>query len=294
MSVNLVMRPMAIVFFGLQLVVWGALSPLSAQAQGVPDEQRIQTLVYDENEVFTIVNHFGYQSNIEFGPKERIKTISLGDQSLFAVIPSERRLFIRALMRNQKTNMTVITNKRVYQFDLSSAERAKMIYVARFFYPQPFVNELPVGTASAEMPGMGAQMPLPMDASYDEPSEPVQAAPVGPVSSAPAQEMGYLTLDSSPYSQQMGGQTETTVNYAYTLTGPETIAPYRIYDNGRQTYFEFTRDVPQVFVVDEAGMEVAANIRQDGRTIIVPTTAKRFSLRQGGEVVCVFNELMGP
>src|SRR5580698_1937810 len=94
---------------------WGADVPVP-----VATDSRIKTFVYSENDVFNLVTHYGYESNIEFGPSEEIETISVGDRVPFQIVPAGRRMFIRAMLANARTNMTVVTNKHTYQFDLIS------------------------------------------------------------------------------------------------------------------------------------------------------------------------------
>lgn len=113
----------------------------------VATDSRIKTFVYSENDVFNIVTHYGYESNIEFGAEEEIQTISMGDRVPFQVTPSGRRLFIRAMTSNAHTNMTVVTNKHAYQFDVIAVPapvmpNEELVYVVRFFYPSDKKNEL--------------------------------------------------------------------------------------------------------------------------------------------------------
>ena len=106
----------------------------------VATDSRIKTFVYSENDVFNVVTHYGYQSNIEFGSQEEVETISVGDRVPFQIVANGRRLFIRALSANARTNMTVVTNKHAYQFDIASVPaplmpNEELVYVIRFFYP---------------------------------------------------------------------------------------------------------------------------------------------------------------
>ena len=107
----------------------------------ISTDHRIRTLVYNESDVYKLVVHYGYQSSIEFGPTERVSTISLGDTYAWKVTPVGRRLFIKPLQNNMHTNMTIITNKHTYQFDLMSRSTNgkiddELIYVLRFYYPE--------------------------------------------------------------------------------------------------------------------------------------------------------------
>jgi len=111
----------------------------------VATDSRIKTFVYSENDVFNIVTHYGYQSNIEFGNQEEIETISVGDRVPFQIVPAGRRLFIRAMSTDAHTNMTIVTNKHAYQFDVASVPapvmpNEELVYVVRFFYPDDKKN----------------------------------------------------------------------------------------------------------------------------------------------------------
>ncbi len=120
------------------------LHAVAAQAftQGTPitTDSRIKTFVYNENDVYRLLTHYGYQLNIEFGRKEQIQTISVGDRTGWQIIPNGERLFVRAMEDKAHTNMTVVTDKHAYQFDLYSAPPGQngwdeLVYVVRFYYP---------------------------------------------------------------------------------------------------------------------------------------------------------------
>jgi type IV secretion system protein VirB9 len=103
-------------------------------------DNRIKTYVYSENEVFLVLVHYGYQSSIEFAKDEEIETISVGDIFAWKITPAGRRLFIKSMERDLRTNMTIITNKRTYLFDIMSKAQEdevdpQLAYMIRFFYP---------------------------------------------------------------------------------------------------------------------------------------------------------------
>lgn len=85
-----------------------------------PNNDRIRALAYNPNDIYSVVTRVGFASYIEFGTNEEIDTISVGERSFWQLIPSGHRLFIRPLKNEISTNMTVITNKHSYQFDLRS------------------------------------------------------------------------------------------------------------------------------------------------------------------------------
>lgn len=305
-----------------------------AFAQPIVSDSRIKTLVYNPNEVFTITTHYGYQANIEFGAREDIETVSVGDRVGWQIVPAGRRLFIRAMEENAHTNMTVITNKRAYQFDLrSSASDAvygseELVYVVRFFFPDeggtpPPASMLgvPVSTAkpslvlAAPAPEVAVapltQTVTPVAAPAATPvATPVAATATAPIATsvaippsmppAPAASLpAPALLDRSPQPVQVGtlpaevAVTRGELNYRYTYTGPSTIAPVKIFDDGTSTYFKFRpgAPLPRLTVLAPNGQEISVpyQINAEGFAV-VNVVAPRFSLRENGYEVVVYNE----
>lgn len=154
-------------FFSFILLALCLVSSISFAAKPITTDSRIKTLVYNENEVFRIIVHYGYQSSIEFAKNEEIQTLSLGDSYSWKITPVGNRIFIKALTKKGRTNMTLITNKRSYHFDIISRENSnlvdqELVYVARFFYPdehfddfaapQPYQHKKPQQLSSTPMP----------------------------------------------------------------------------------------------------------------------------------------------
>jgi type IV secretion system protein VirB9 len=103
-------------------------------------DSRIRTYIYNPNDVYLVIINTGFQTSIEFEPGEKIQTMSLGDMYSWSLNPVQNRLFIKPLEDNVRTNMTILTNMRSYQFDVvssSSKQNLKDIaYVIRFYYPK--------------------------------------------------------------------------------------------------------------------------------------------------------------
>lgn len=107
----------------------------------ITTDNRIKTYIYNQNEVYLLTLHYGFQSSIEFAKNEEVQTITLGDAYAWKITPLANRLFIKPLEKNMRTNMTIITNKRTYQFDivaqeLDEDEEQDLVYVIRFYYPK--------------------------------------------------------------------------------------------------------------------------------------------------------------
>lgn len=106
----------------------------------ITTDNRIKTYIYNPNEVFLLVLHYGFQANIEFAKNEEVQNIILGESYAWKMTPLANRLFIKPLEKNIRTNMTIVTNKRTYQFDIVSKDleegREKdLVYLIRFYYP---------------------------------------------------------------------------------------------------------------------------------------------------------------
>jgi type IV secretion system protein VirB9 len=107
-------------------------------------DARVKTLTYRENDVFELKGHYGFTTMVELSPKEHIETTSIGDSEAWQVIPSTQRsniLFVKPLEPNAETNMTVLTDKRIYAFELSASIASSyksddLAFRVRFIYPE--------------------------------------------------------------------------------------------------------------------------------------------------------------
>lgn len=132
-----------------------ASAPLFAQVrpQAEPGaDPRIQSVAYVPNQVILLEGAPGYQITMELSPDERVETVAVGDSSSWQVNANRRGdlLFIKALIGGVSTNMTVITNVRTYNFELSPVSSTQMAYSVRFNYPPPAPAEEELADAAAE------------------------------------------------------------------------------------------------------------------------------------------------
>lgn len=254
---------------------------LNSSAQPIPvtTDSRIKTLVYNPNEVFQLKFHYGYQSFIEFSDDEEIEMISIGESFAWRLTPAGKRLFIRPLEIGAHTNMTIITNKRTYQFDIASAEydgRAddELVYTVRFYYPE-------IGT------------PLPIPPQLSSPNVPPGLPK--PTTSVVKTPIPRQVVDQ-PLSQEvlMGNGPEKKLNFRYSIAGrADNITPLKIYDDGKETFFQFKDNnliIPSISIVDIFGNEQSVGYAIREGFITVQTIAPQFTLRLADSLICVFNE----
>lgn len=280
------------------------LSATSAFAQGaVTTDSRIKTLVFNENDVYKILTVYGYQANIEFSDREEISTISIGDRVGWQVVPSGHRLFIRAQEEGARTNMTVVTSKHAYQFDLVSSDDSELVpseelsYVIRFYYPDDKSNLVVRDSASvalaANTPGIAEPLPLaspPVTTTVDTAPPFQQQAAASP----PQDFHGNQTMAEQQNSVPAAPGAQTTTNYNYTYTGNPAYAPTRVYDDGKYTYVKLgsvnTNNIK--FVADSTSSSGTLDYSQniDG-SFMVRSVEKSFSIQfADGQQIQVYNE----
>jgi type IV secretion system protein VirB9 len=125
------------------LLALALAAPLEAQVRPRPGpgDPRLQTIDYAPDQVFLLEVAPGYQMMVELAPDEQIENIAVGDSGAFQVTANRRgdRLFIKPLQVGVTTNMTVITNVRLYAVQLQSLSgpTPEMAFAVRFQYPTP-------------------------------------------------------------------------------------------------------------------------------------------------------------
>ena len=112
---------------------------LASSASASATDLRIRTLRYDAEQIVRVSGRPGIQSTIEFGSDERIENIAVGDSAAWQVTPNRRAsvIFLKPLVATSRSNMTVVTDRRTYMFDLvTSARGAPPLYALKFSYAE--------------------------------------------------------------------------------------------------------------------------------------------------------------
>jgi type IV secretion system protein VirB9 len=118
--------------FWLPLLLLMIGVPLSAQVRPIPGkgDPRLQTIEYNPDQIVQLAVASGYQLMVNFAP--------VGDSSAWQVTANKRGdfLFIKALGDGRTTNMTVVTDARVYLFELlpSTPYASEQAFSLRFTY----------------------------------------------------------------------------------------------------------------------------------------------------------------
>ncbi|MCJ2185132.1 TrbG/VirB9 family P-type conjugative transfer protein [Novosphingobium sp. 1949] len=238
----------------------GAALGASLASPAFAADPRLVAHEYREDEVVPVYGHAGVQATIAFGAGEAIENVAIGDSAQWQITPNKRAdlLFVKPLEVSARTNMTVVTNKHTYFFDLIASPRAKPLYMLRFTYqPEP--------EAPPERPEGAARF-----ASLD-PAE--RAIAEGDPLSMPAD--------------------AAALNFAWKREGDARLEPARVYDDGVSTYLVWPQlsEVPAILVRNEAGEEGPVNYAVRGPTIVVADVPDRIVLRRGKAVAELVNAL---
>lgn len=226
------------------------------ESRPMPIDSRIRVMVYSPDDVFKFIGYYGYQASIELAKDEEIVSISMGDTTSWQIVPAGHRIFIKPMEQDATTNMTVITNKRTYFFELYAAETLdmrdpEMVFNLRFIYPD--------------------------DEASGDYLQNFTTSSAGPDLAHPEK-----------------------YNFNYWISGDESVAPIKIFDDGIYTYLQFrdkNAELPAIFAVDEALRESMVNYRlaqDNANMVIIEQVFAKLSLRHGKKIVCIFNEAFKP
>ncbi|OYW13908.1 MAG: P-type conjugative transfer protein VirB9 [Rhodospirillales bacterium 12-54-5] len=131
----------AALFLALCLITTTQPAHALQESRAIATDSRIRSVRYSPNEVYQFIGHYGYASAIIFADDEKVLTVSMGDSTAWQVNPAGNRMFIKPVDQNALTNMTVLTDKRSYLFELHAQETKdirdkNMVFEMRFVYPQ--------------------------------------------------------------------------------------------------------------------------------------------------------------
>ncbi|BDI61750.1 TrbG/VirB9 family P-type conjugative transfer protein [Qipengyuania nanhaisediminis] len=243
-----------------------AASPLAAQ-EAIPAasnepasaDPRLRTEIFDPDRVFVIQGKVRVQTTISFSADEAIENVAIGDSNAWQVQPNQARsiLFVKPLDPSARTNMTVVTNRRTYLFDLVASPRNQPLYVLRFRYPA-----LEAAAARAERDAA--------EAAERDRAEALARAAAGD---------GEAVNDPA------------LLNFAWDGSGEADLLPARAYDDGASLFLTWAEDapVPAILVTNEKGEEGPVNFTVRGDTIVLDDVPPQVILRSGRESATLTN-----
>lgn len=238
----------------LALTCLASLYSSLVDAEMVPSRGRVDSRVrvapYDGEQVYRLRGFVGYQIDLEFEPGEAFVGLGAGDIEALAYFGQDNHLFLKPKAAKVATNLTVLTNRRHYQFDyVALAQRPSIndpdvIYVLRFVY----------ATVAAKS----------------------------------AEEAAARHIDSALILAS--GRRHQNADYWYcgapTLR-PVAASDDGVQTRLR---FAANGDLPAIFVRNDDNSESLLNYSIDDGDVLVQRIARRFVLRRGKLVGCVANK----
>ncbi|HEY0747371.1 MAG TPA: TrbG/VirB9 family P-type conjugative transfer protein [Steroidobacteraceae bacterium] len=234
----------------------GVLSTVEAFAELTPSrglvDSRVRVVTYDADQVIKLKGYVGYQIHFQFADGESFVNLAAGDNKALDVGYEANHLVLKPLAEKVDTNITVITNRHVYQFDYSASadrpdpSRAEVIYSLRFIYPQ---EEAKRAADALEAQRTNRQL--------------ANAA------------------SSSPRA----------INASYWGCGAQAIRPVQAIDDGVQTRLRFSAhaEFPTMYVKNDDDTESLVNFTVENDEVVIHRIARGFVLRRGKLVACLQN-----
>ena len=126
---------------------------LSVAPAALANDARLASRLYSPDEVVRIEGRLGVQASIAFAEDEHIENVAIGDSATWQITPNKRAnlLFVKPLAANARTNMTVVTDRHTYFFDLAASAGGRPLYVLRFTYPEAPASAPAAQPASAAL-----------------------------------------------------------------------------------------------------------------------------------------------
>ena len=233
-----------------------AAAPLALAAPARADDARLVERLYSPDDVVTIQGHTNVQATIRFEDDEHIENVAIGDSQKWQVTPNRRAnlLFVKPLTERAATNMTVVTDKRTYLFDLvASPANRNPLYVLSFTYP-----EEPEEVQQAEAAEVEGPNPVELAAATDP----------------------YAVVDPA------------LLNHAWGKRGDRKLLPAAIYDDGNATFLTWPAGtpLPAILIKDHKGDEGPVNYAVRGDVIVVDGVPREIVLRSGEDSATLLNQ----
>jgi type IV secretion system protein VirB9 len=216
--------------------------------KGTPDE-RIRHAAYSSDQVFILYGYVGYQIDLQFEEGESFVGLASGDIEALSFVSQGNHLFIKPKAPVIGTNLTVLTNRRQYQFEYTAfsrhpnRDRDEIIYAVRFTYLPP-----------AGMPG-APNKAAQTDADLAD----------GPASRPHNIDYWYCGNSSIKPTSAWDDGVHTWLA------------------------FEPRAELPVIFVRNEDGAESLLNFSVEEGAVVIQRVAHRFILRRGKLTACIVN-----
>jgi type IV secretion system protein VirB9 len=224
-------------------------------APAAANDPRLVEHLYNPDEVVRVEGRPNVQATIRFADDEHIENVAIGDSTKWQVTPNKRAnlLFVKPMAERAVTNMTVVTDRHTYMFDLVASPLAKApLYVLSFTYPAEDKPHAELATAT------------------DGPNAVEVAAVTDP----------RAVIDPA------------TLNFAWHSKGTRQLVPARVFDDGQSTFLSWPAGaaMPAILIKNAQGVEGPVNYAVRGDVIVVEGVPREIVLRSGNNVANLTND----
>ncbi|TBG35933.1 P-type conjugative transfer protein VirB9 [Rhizobium leguminosarum] len=225
-------------------------------------DSRVRFIDYQPYNITKIVGTLRSSVQIEFAADEEIAHVALGNSVAWEVAPAGNILFLKPRENQPVTNISVVTTRRdgstrSYQMELTvrdgTVEAGQNTYFyVKYRYPMDEAERRRLETAAR-----------------------AQAAQAGEADKVLALHEAYGPR-----------------NWRYSAQGSASLEPQAVYDNGKVTTFVFAgnQEMPAIYMENSDGSESLVPKSVENNMVLVHAISRKFILRRGGDVLCVFNE----
>lgn len=256
------------------LMLLGATGTSHAELVATPltGDTRLVQFTYDEDNTFLVLAKPKAVTHIQFAADETLQSVAAGDTAQWELTPTKNRknLFIKPKFEGLETSMTVITDKRTYQFVLRSTGDGKKWYQrVSWMY--------------------SASLVLEQDAQID--------SRVGPLGSAATPDQANAGSGVRPIQQPFGfpstaafgssspeGLRPESLRFGYAIEGDAPFKPTQVFDDGKFTYFRMPSDMqemPALFAVLEGQDYALVNYTVKGNYMVAQRLMETAVLKLG-------------
>ncbi|MGZ2506885.1 P-type conjugative transfer protein VirB9 [Rhizobium leguminosarum] len=230
--------------------------------RGASQDSRVRFIDYQPYNITKIVGTLRSSVQIEFAADEEIAHVALGNSVAWEVAPAGNILFLKPRENQPVTNISVVTTRRdgstrSYQMELTVRDGTVEAGQNTYFYVK---YRYPADEAERRRLDAAAR---------------AQAAQAGEADKVLALHEAYGPR-----------------NWRYSAQGSASLEPQAVYDNGKVTTFVFAgnQEMPAIYMENSDGSESLVPKSVENNLVLVHAISRKFILRRGGDVLCVFNE----
>lgn len=229
---------------------------------GASQDSRVRFVNYQPYNITRVVGSLRSSVQVEFAADEEIAHVALGNSVAWEVATAGNTLFLKPRENQPVTNISVVTTRRngstrSYQMELTvrdgSVEAGQNTYFyVKYRYPD---DEAELRRREAASRALAARA---KDAD------------------------NVLSLHEA-YGPR---------NWRYSAQGSHALEPQSVYDNGKITTFAFVgnQEMPAIYMENSDGSESLVPKSIDRDLVMVHAISRKFILRRGKDVLCIFNE----